>query len=105
MEHEQWRVSVQREIWSDSIAIRLGIKTDGGFAVAMPVVMETVELGALTQPMVSLPFDAAQRLMDELWSSGCRPSQAIGSAGQVEAIKYHLEDMRKLVFKEVSHGA
>lgn len=98
---EEWKVSAQREIWSDAVSIRLGIKQDDGrFAVAEPLTMRVIELGALVKPCVDLPFSAAQQLMDELWQAGCRPSQSIGSTGQVEAIKYHLEDMRKLVFKE-----
>lgn len=97
---ETWHINAQREIWSDAIAIRVGLRSENGFDVAMPVMMVGVEPGAMTQPMIKLPLEAAQRLMDELWQAGVKPSQSIGSTGQVEAIKYHLEDMRKLVFKE-----
>lgn len=38
-------------------------------------------------------------MMDELWQAGCRPSQGVGSVGQLESTKYHLEDMRRLVFE------
>jgi len=100
MVHETWHINAQREIWSDAIAIRFGIKSESGFAVAMPAMMVTIEPGEMTQPMLKLPLEAAQRLMDELWQAGVKPSQSIGSTGQVEAIKYHLEDMRKLVFNE-----
>lgn len=100
MAHEVWHINAQREIWTDAIAIRLGIKTGSGFAVARPLTMEVIEPGLMTDPTFRLPFDAAQRLMDELWQAGVKPSQSVGSTGQVEAIKYHLEDMRKLVFKE-----
>jgi hypothetical protein len=34
----------------------------------------------------------------DLYHSGIRPSQATGSAGQLDSVKYHLEDMRRLVF-------
>lgn len=100
MVHETWHINAQREIWSDAIAIRFGIKSESGFAVAMPAMMVNIEPGEMTQPMLKLPLEAAQRLMDELWQAGVKPSQSIGSTGQVEAIKYHLEDMRKLVFNE-----
>jgi hypothetical protein len=95
-----WHVNAQREIWSDTIGIRLGVRGESGFAVAMPPTMQVIDPGSLIQPTLRLPLDAAQRLMDELWQAGVKPSQSIGSTGQVEAIKYHLEDMRKLVFKE-----
>ncbi len=41
----------------------------------------------------------AQELMDSLWQCGVRPSEGTGSAGQLAAVQYHLEDMRKLVFE------
>lgn len=44
--------------------------------------------------------DLAQQLMDDLWRCGLRPTEGKGSAGQLTATEYHLEDMRKLVFKE-----
>lgn len=41
-----------------------------------------------------------QYLMDSMWRKGIRPSNGEGSVGEIGALKYHLEDMRKLVFKE-----
>ena len=41
----------------------------------------------------------AQILMNDLWDCGLRPSEGSGSAGAMAAVKYHLEDMRKLVFR------
>ena len=97
---DQFRVNVEREIWSDNISIRLATKTGDGLAIAKPVVFEQVELGAYIDPCLRLSFDTAQKLMDELWHAGVRPAQTIGTAGQTDAIKYHLEDMRRLVFKD-----
>lgn len=98
---ELWKFAAQREIWSDAISLRIGVKQeDGGFAVAEPLTMRVIDPGLMVQPCVSIPFYAAQSLMDELWQAGCRPSQSVGTVGQLEAVKYHLEDMRKLVFKE-----
>lgn len=100
--HANWKFSAEREIWSEAVSIRIGVRQeDGGFAVAEPLTMRVIEPGAFVPPCVNMPFSAAQSLMDELWQAGCRPSQSIGTAGQVEAIKHHLEDMRKLVF---THG-
>ena len=39
----------------------------------------------------------AQNLMDELWRCGLRPSEEVGSKGQLKATETHLEDMRQLV--------
>ena len=97
--NDVWQLSVQREIWGDEVAFRLGVKRDGVLSVMTPAVMQSIPLGQIVQPAFRLPFDVAQRLMDELWQAGCRPTQAIGSAGQIESVKYHLEDMRRLVFE------
>ena len=48
---------------------------------------------------------AAQELMDSLWSCGLRPTQGEGSAGAFDAVKYHLEDMRKIAFGALDRAA
>lgn len=55
-------------------------------------------------PTITLDLDQAQRLMDSLWECGLRPIGGKGSAGQLEATKYHLEDMRQLVFEKRPGG-
>jgi hypothetical protein len=52
------------------------------------------------EPTMSLTKDEATNLLDALWNIGIRPSNGEGSAGQLGATERHLEDMRKLVFKE-----
>lgn len=46
----------------------------------------------------------AQSLMDALYEAGFRPTQGGPTTGQLEALRYHLEDMRRLVFKEKVNG-
>lgn len=36
--------------------------------------------------------------MNSLWECGLRLAQGVGSAEQLETIKAHLEDMRKIAF-------
>lgn len=38
----------------------------------------------------------AQRLMDELWDCGLRPSEGTGSAGSLAATERHLKDMQTI---------
>lgn len=52
---------------------------------------------ALREPTLKLSYESARRLMDELWRCGIRPTEE-GTAGQIEAMAAHLQDMRKLVF-------
>ena len=98
--NDQGRVHVEREIWSETISIRLATTIGDNLHVAKPVMYEQVDRGAFVEPCLRLPFDMAQKLMDELWHAGVRPAQSIGTEGQSSAIKYHLEDMRRLVFKD-----
>ena len=65
---------------------------DGTFSVvAGPVAFERVAVDASPPPLFSLGRDEAQRLMDDLWHAGLRPTQA--AAGDA-----HIEDLRRLVF-------
>jgi hypothetical protein len=41
-----------------------------------------------------------QSLVDQAWDMGIRPRYARETTPEVNAIKYHLEDMRSLVFKK-----
>ena len=45
--------------------------------------------------------EEAQDLADQLYAANIRPSAAAGSTGQLEAIQYHLEDMRLLALKDI----
>ena len=62
--------------------------------VATPMFWKEVERGIAVEPFLRLGLLPAQALMDSLWDCGIRPTQGKGSAGQLEAVKYHLEDMR-----------
>ena len=41
-----------------------------------------------------------QALLDEAWNQGMRPIGYKEIKNDLEAVKYHLEDMRTLVFKK-----
>jgi hypothetical protein len=49
-----------------------------------------------TSPFLRLSRENATALMDSLWRAGVRPTE-VGSAGELAATKYHLEDMRSIV--------
>ena len=71
-------------------------------AVLLASNFEFVEVSPHVVHELSLFIDRtnAQELMDSLWSCGIRPTEGAGSAGALSAVKYHLEDMRKLVFHQ-----
>jgi len=49
-------------------------------------------------PLVTLTPTMAQKLIDDLWDCGVRPSEGSGSAGQMAAVQKHLADMRQIAF-------
>ena len=50
------------------------------------------------EPLFRLEQEDAQSLMDTLWDVGLRPSEGMGSAGQLAAVQNHLKDMQTIAF-------
>lgn len=71
----------------------------GMLSVMAPATFYEKEAGSYADPGLSLHVDTAQKLMDELWQCGIRPTNGVGSVGQLAATEKHLEDMRALAFK------
>ena len=88
----------------DRVVLYLGRTADGKFQEGK---VEFVDANPYTQrasPYIDLDMEAAQKLMDDLWNCGLRSSEGRGSAGQLEATRYHLEDMRRLVIETIIGG-
>ena len=68
-------------------------------AVGQPIIF-TEQPAALVipAPTFSLQPEDAQKLMDELWNCGIRPTEGSGSAGAFAAVQDHRDDLRKLLF-------
>ena len=94
------RFHVERRLYADRFALYVAEFRDGIRSHMKHCTFERVEneLMLSPEPPINLLPEEAQELMDELYLAGIRPSEE-GGAGQLQAIKYHLEDMRKLVFK------
>ena len=69
------------------------------FAALPPAAVELQE-GDDPPTTFSLHLEAAQELMDELWRCGLRPTE-VGTAGELAAVRYHLQDMRALAFTRI----
>ena len=65
------------------------------------LIVKTVEenVGVSIPSLFDLTKDECIGLMDQLWYLGIRPSNGSGDSNAFESVKYHLEDMRRLVFK------
>lgn len=71
--------------------------TMGEWQAATTLTAQTISEGAMTPTFMVLPDETMQRLMNQMWNAGFRPS-AEGSAGELQATKAHLKDMRDIVF-------
>lgn len=85
--------------WDRSVEIAI-IKRmpEGRKAYAKSLTMETVGTGVAIQKAFSLEYEAAQKLMDDLWDAGLRPSEGSGSAGSLAATQKHLADLKQIAF-------
>jgi NAD(P)H-hydrate repair Nnr-like enzyme with NAD(P)H-hydrate dehydratase domain len=71
---------------------------------ATPLIYATHKPGEIIRPFAELSPTQAQKLMDELWSVGVRPTTGKSSDGQLEAVQAHLKDMQKLVFDALAQA-
>jgi len=58
---------------------------------------EEIDERMCSSPTFNIGQDAAQRLMDSMWSAGIRPTWE-HSEGQLGATREHLADLKKLLF-------
>lgn len=84
----------------------VGIGANGQRWVAEPVVLvfSPMEIGKTIDPTLRFEHHHAkqflQSLADGLAETGFRPDVTKAMVSELEATRYHLEDMRNLVFKE-----
>lgn len=106
MNQDSERVVVSRDPWERQVAIRYGVLREGEWWVAQPIELKPLQPGLTAEPTLTLSGDAAQRLMDELWNIGIRPTEGTGSAGSLAATERHLADMRRIALEALEkHGA
>lgn len=74
-------------------------------SAAGPLVFSPISEAEIIRPAVTIPPQAAQNLMDDLWRMGIRPSNGTGNAGQLAATQDHLKDMRQIAFKKLGMEA
>lgn len=89
------------EPWADSVDVVAVQDGDGGIRRFVRVTLEVadeIKPGNICAPSITLCRADADMLFNALWDAGLRPHGGYGGTAQVEALKYHLEDMRKLVF-------
>ena len=70
--------------------------------VAQRLEFKATSEGESIEPFLKLSAHDAQRLIDDLWDCGLRPSEGSGSAGALLATQRHLDDMRHIVMKKLN---
>lgn len=55
-------------------------------------------INATSYPHTLICRESAQSILQQLWDLGYRPKNGESSLAHVDALKYHLEDMRHLAF-------
>lgn len=89
------RIIASRHPWSEFVEIHvIEDRRDGPHRGVLS--FEPFEEGAFVEKTAAINQDAAQQLMDQLWSCGVRPTQGAGSAGSLAATEKHLKDMQDI---------
>lgn len=74
------------------------IKDEIGSSAVQPLLIKRLEEGDYVGPCATFQKQDLQSMFNELWRLGFRPSDGTGNSGHIEALTYHLEDMRRIVF-------
>lgn len=92
-------IGAARNYLSDVLELHVYVPNgNGSFAVATNVIFETVSPNVYPSPLITLGSTEAQRLMNDLYNAGYRPSQRL-SGDEVQAAQAeHIKDLRALVF-------
>ncbi len=84
-----------------SISIQERNPNNGRLAIVKELTIEEIPEGSLVPETANISREAAQELMNDLYSIGIRPSEGTGSAGSLQATEKHLNDMRAIVGKKL----
>ena len=96
--YEDLEIRAQWANWYQGIELFGRIIDKGYLALVQPLLLETITDSSIAYPaFVTLSKHTAQILLNDLWQCGLRPSDDVGSVGELKATKNHLEDMRNLV--------
>lgn len=90
---------VHKNPWAHDTEIAYFERRDGAVFMAKPLEFESVGRH-VALPTFCITHEQTQQLFNELWNMGYRPADGTGNSGHIAAVSYHLEDMRRLVFKE-----
>lgn len=104
----EWKVQIRDSFACDNVEILIWSDLDDGRIavvepVEIPVKIRTIgEMEPVKEPSIRIGRDVARSLLPSLVEAldkkGIKPPTQSYSEGQLDAMKLHLADMRKLVF-------
>jgi hypothetical protein len=95
---DDMKIALERDFAHNTYYLRM----KSGNLMAQPIVFSETREGDFCPPCVSLSETACQALLNELWAQGFRPSDDIGSVGELKATNKHLSDMRAIAFHKLN---
>ena len=102
----EYFVRVNNEVYNLNLSLIIGFKEDKKLYILHGETFEEYKNNERIIPTLSIPYvfdkenNIINQIVDNLIENGAKPTKPIKNNEELEAIKYHLEDMRKLVFKE-----
>lgn len=101
---KSWHVDILKDLFEHETNALITCRDHSGKHMAMQVSFIEIKTGQRTEPSLAEShedfIDFLQALVDAAWDFGVRPKNAQDTGNELKATKYHLEDMRSLVFKE-----
>ena len=102
----EWFCNVRRSDWGGSVRIYLGFKKDDKmYMIRNNTAEEFNPLEAQQTPTLEFTEECQEdssiltHLIDGLIKCGIKPTVKLPDTTELTAVKYHLEDMRKIVFE------
>lgn len=91
------KIAAQATFYNDQVDFWIFDWRDGRKrVVARNIEYEEFPEGGPTPPSVSIPFDAAQELFEQLWAQGFRSKHDKGNAAALDAARQeHIGDLRR----------
>jgi len=96
--------SVERSMMFNGLRLYYAEKDEHNVvSVAQPLILEPNESGNIVTPLMTMDEDMAQRLINELWIAGCRPSKPLRDPHNSEHLEGEIGYLRGTLDKFVNH--
>lgn len=101
------KIYAQKSLRRRGVELYLGETRGNRDYAILPVALQerTVEPGEMHEPALTIPMEAAQDLMQQLWDQGFRPNNGAGSSAEADALKNHIKFAEQVATRLLSPPA